>query len=72
METWDEFSFALCAFSRVCLFATALTVTHQAPLSLGILQIKILEWVAILVSRGSSQPRDGTQVSRIAGGFFTS
>ena len=29
-------------------------------------------WVAFTVSRGSSQPRDRTQVSRIAGGFFTS
>ena len=34
----------------------------------GILQARILEWVAFPFSRGSSQPRDGTQVSRIAGG----
>ena len=38
----------------------------------GILQARILEWVAFPFSRGSSQPRDQTQVSRIAGGFFTS
>ena len=38
----------------------------------GILQAKILEWVALAFSRGSSQPRDGTQLSHIAGGFFTS
>ena len=38
----------------------------------GILQARILEWVAIPFSRGSSQPRDQTQVSHIAGGFFTS
>ena len=37
-----------------------------------ILQTRILEWVAFPFSRGSSQPRDRTQVSRIAGGFFTS
>ena len=37
----------------------------------GILQARILEWVAIPFSRGSSQTRDGTQVSHIAGGFFT-
>ena len=37
----------------------------------GILQTRILEWVAFPFSRGSSQPRDRTQVSRIAGGFFT-
>ena len=36
----------------------------------GILQAKILVWVATLVSRGSSQPRGGTQVSCTAGGFF--
>ena len=36
----------------------------------GILQVRILEWVAVLFSRGSSQPRDQTQVSRIAGEFF--
>ena len=38
---------------------------------MSILQARILEWVAF-PSRGSSQPRDQTQVSRIAGGFFTS
>ena len=37
----------------------------------GVLQARILEWVAIPFSRGSSQPRDRTQVSNIAGGFFT-
>ena len=35
------------------------------------LQAGILEWVAFAFSRGFSQPRDRTQVSRIAGGFFT-
>ena len=38
----------------------------------GILQAKILEWVAFPCSRGSSQPRDQAQVSHIADGFFTS
>ena len=38
----------------------------------GILQARILEWVAFPFSRESSQPRDQTQVSHIAGGFFTS
>ena len=37
----------------------------------GILQVRILEWVAIPFSRGSSWPRDWTRVSCIAGGFFT-
>ena len=38
----------------------------------GILQPRILEWVTFSFSRGSSQPRDWTQVSPLAGGFFTS
>ena len=37
----------------------------------GILQAKILEWVAIFFSRESSRPRDRTRVSHIAGRFFT-
>ena len=37
----------------------------------GILQARILEWVAYPFSRGSSQPRNQTWVSCIAGGFFT-
>ena len=37
----------------------------------GILQARILERVAFPFSRGSSQPRDPTQDSHIAGGFFT-
>ena len=36
-----------------------------------IIQARILEWVAFPFSRGSSQPRDQTQVSCIAGRFFT-
>ena len=38
----------------------------------GILQARILQWAAFPFSRGSSQPRDRTQVSHIASGFFTS
>ena len=38
----------------------------------GILQARILKWVAFPFSRGSSQPRDRTQVTHVAGGFFTS
>ena len=39
---------------------------------MGILQARSLEWVAISFSRGSSQPRDWTQVSRVAGRFLLS
>ena len=38
----------------------------------GILQTRTLEWIAFPFSRGSSQPRDWTQVSCIATGFLTS
>ena len=37
----------------------------------GIFQVRLLEWVAISFSRGSSRPRDQTQVSRIVGRHFT-
>ena len=37
----------------------------------GIFQARILEWVATSFSNGSSQPRDRTRVSHIAGRFFT-
>ena len=37
----------------------------------GILQARILEWVAMSFSRGSSQLRDQTRISCIAGRFFT-
>ena len=37
----------------------------------GILQARILEWVAFPFSRRSSQPTDQTQISHIAGRFFT-
>ena len=37
----------------------------------GVLQARLLEWVAVPFSRGSSQHGDQTQVPRTAGGFFT-
>ena len=62
-----------CVLSRsvVSDSTTPWTVACQASLSMGILQARILEWVAMSSSRGSSQPRDRTQVSYTAGGFFT-
>ena len=49
---------------------TPWTVAHQAALSMGILQARILEWVVVPSSKRSSQPRDWTQVFHTAGGFF--
>ena len=51
--------------------ATAWTVAHQPPFFTGILQARMLEWAAISSCRVSSQPRNRTHVSHIAGGFFT-
>ena len=45
--------------------------SSPAPSVHGILQSRILEWVAVLFSRGSSRPRYKTEVSHIAGRFFT-
>ena len=59
-------------FSCARLFATPCTVALQAPLTMGILQARILEWIAMSSSSGPSQPRDQTQVSHIARGFFIS
>ena len=53
--------------SRVQLFVTPWINTVH-----GILQARILEWVAFPFSKNFSQPGDWTQVSRIAGRFFTS
>ena len=47
-------------FCHVWLFVTPQTVARQAPLSMGFFQVRILEWVAISLSRGSSWPRDWT------------
>ena len=55
------------SLSCVRLFATPWDYTVH-----GTLQARIPEWIAIPFSRGSSQSRDRTQVSCIAGGFFTS
>ena len=63
-----------CAYllSGVWLFATPWTIACQAPLSMGILQARILEWVVMPSYRGSFQSRDWIQVSCIAGRFLPS
>ena len=48
----------LCLVAQLC--PTLCDPMHEVPLSMGILQARILERVAISSSRGSSQPRDGT------------
>ena len=67
----------VCVCVCVCVTQSCLTVYDPMDCSLpgssvhGILQARILEWVVIPFSRRSSQPRDWTWFSRIAGRFFT-
>ena len=68
----------------ICIYLTCVLVAQSCPTlcdpmdcSLpgfsvyGILQARIPEWIAILFSRGTSQPRDPNLVSCIVGRFFT-
>ena len=70
--------------NSVCVYVCVCTLTKSHPTlynsmhcslpgssDYGILQGRILEWIAISLIRGFSQPRDRTQDSSIAGGFFT-
>ena len=57
-DTQNHYCVLFCHFSHVWLSVTLWTLVHQAPL-----QARILEWVAIFFSRGSSQPRDQTHIS---------
>ena len=74
-----EWNVQMLSFERVLCFVTQLCPTLCDPTDCsppgssvhGILQARLLEWVAVPFSRGSSRPRDRTQVSRIAGRFFT-
>ena len=66
-EKWNKVK----SLSRVQLFETPWTVAYHAPPSMGFFQARVLEWVAISFSRGSSQPRDWTWVTRIVGRRFT-
>ena len=76
----DDFSMAT-SLSGTCVRATSLQLcpTLCDPMDCsppgssvhGILQERMIEWVAMPSSRGSSQPRDGTRVSCTTGGFFT-
>ena len=56
----------LSCFRHVWLFVTLRTLAHQPPMSIGILQARILEWVAMTFSRKSSWPKDGTWVSYVS------
>ena len=73
-----SFIHVLYLYTHMCvctkLFQSCLTLCDCSPPGRsvqGILQARILEWVAMPSSRGSSWPRDQTQVSCIASRFFT-
>ena len=68
--TFNDNGSVLCSLSCVQL-CDPKDCSPQVPLSVEILQARILEWVAMPSSRWSSQPRDWTWVSCIAGRFFT-
>ena len=70
-KVWKPLCSAVLSQSVMSDSATPWTVAHQAPLSMGFFQARILEWVTIPFSKGSSQPKDRTWVSHIAGRFFT-
>ena len=61
----------LCCFLHVWFCVIPWTIACKALLLMGILQTKIMEWVAMLSSGASSQPRDQNQVFHFAGSFFT-
>ena len=62
----------LCLVTQSCpTLCSPWTEAQQAPLSMRILQARVLQWVPMPSSSGSSQHRDRTQTSCTAGGFFT-
>ena len=50
------------SLSHVRLLVTPWALVHQAPLSVGILQARILEWMAMPSSMGSCRPKDLTHI----------
>ena len=66
-------SAVLCLVFQLCLIlCDPMDYSPEAPPSMGILQARILKWIAIPSSRGSWQPRNWTLVSCITGRFLTS
>ena len=69
-----DFLFIKCMhepLSHSWLFETPMDCSPPGSYIYGILQERILDWITISFSKGSSQLRDWTQVSCIAGRFFT-
>ena len=71
LSSSSSFFFLWKLLSHVHLFLSPMDCSLSGSSVHRILQARILEWVAIPFSRGSSQPRDWTSVSYITGRFFT-
>ena len=77
ISTWNSeiSSYTLCCVSQSCLaLCSPLDCSPPSSSVHGIFQARVLQWVAIPFSRGSSRPRDQTCISSdscTAGGFFT-
>ena len=65
------FLYSCCSVAKLCLFCDSMDYSPPGSSFHGISQARILEWVGISFSRDSSLPKDWTQVSCIAGEFFT-
>ena len=71
--TWCIGLWVILKWSEVKVAQSCLTLCDPMDCAVHrIFQAGILEWVVVPFSRGSSQPRNRTQVSQIEGGFFTS
>ena len=74
LSVYFGFTYLLKCFSCVWLFITLWAVAYQAHLSTGILQARILAWIAMPSSRGYFWPGDWTHISYVScieGRFFT-
>ena len=72
LESPEHLLCLLCSVVQLCpILCSPVDCSRLGSSVHGILQARILEWVARPSSEGSSRPRDRTQVSLIAGRFFT-
>ena len=62
---------AMCALSVIPTLYNSMDCSSPGSFVHGILQARILEWIAVPFSKGSSPPRDQTQLSCLAGRFFS-
>ena len=68
----SEVENCVCLVAQACpILPNPMDCSPPGSSVLGIFQARILEWVAISFSRGSSRPKDQASLSCIAGGFFT-